>query len=357
MSATRPNATGASETPAATDAVDAVATELARGAIVVVADTEDPSGAASAVLGCQFATHDSARQLAERSGGPVRLALTEGRAEELGLLASIRANESGGESATVGARQSPDRLERGLMVAIDPEAAPDDLVPGGPLVPVAARAGGVLERAGAAEAAIDLARAAGIVAACALVPVDDAPDGAPRITMAELIAHRMRHERTISRRARARLPTRWAEFTAIGYDTALDGRHHLALTLGELDPSEPVLVRVHAERILSDRFGGWGAAGEIGRALEAIASEGGGVFVYVGRQDRGLDPLGGASARPASASALLRDYGIGAQILVDLGLQSIRILTDHPRQIVGLAGYGIEVVGFEPLSEEQAESA
>lgn len=174
--------------------------------------------------------------------------------------------------------------------------------------------------------------------------------------MAELIAYRMRHERTISRRARARLPTRWAEFTAVGYDTALDGRHHLALTLGELDPAEPVLVRVHAERILSDRFGGWGAAGEIGRALEAIANAGGGVFVYVGRQDRGLDPLGGASAPPAS-SALLRDYGIGAQILVDLGLQRIRILTDHPRQIVGLAGYGIEVVGFEPLSGEHPEGA
>lgn len=355
MSATRPDATDGHESVGSMDAVDAAAAELARGAIVIVADTEDPSGAASAVLGCQFATPESAGQLAERAGGPIRLAVSEARAEELGLLAAVRANESGAEAATVGARQAPDRIERGLMVAIDPEASPEDLVAGGPLLPVAARAGGVLERAGAAEAAIDLARISGIVAACALAPVEDVRNDAPRITMAELIAYRMRHERTIRRRARARLPTNWAEFTAVGYDTALDGRHHLALTLGELDGDEPVLVRVHAERILSDRFSGRGADGEIGRALEAIASHGSGVFVYVGRQDRGLEPSGGPSAPPRTASALLRDYGIGAQILVDLGLRRIRILTDHPRQIVGLAGYGIEVVGFESLSGAAGE--
>ncbi len=350
MSSTRPDASGLGDPVDTRDPVVSVAAELARGAIVVVADMDGPAGGASAVLGCQFATPDSTRRLTEAASAPVRLALTEGRAEELRLLAAVRANDAGGEDAMVGARQAPDRVERGLMAAIDPEAAPEDLVPGGPLVPVAARAGGVLERAGAAEAAIDLARIAGIVAACAVARVDDPPEDAPRITMAELIAHRMSHERTISSRARARLPTRWAEFTAVGYDTALDGRHHLALTLGELGPDEPVLVRVHAERILNDRFGGWGADGEIGRALAAIAAEGRGAFVYVGRQDRGLDPLGSQSARPGVTGALLRDYGIGAQILVDLGVRRIRILTDHPRRIVGLAGYGIEVVGFEPLS-------
>jgi 3,4-dihydroxy 2-butanone 4-phosphate synthase/GTP cyclohydrolase II len=176
-------------------------------------------------------------------------------------------------------------------------------------------------------------------------------DDVPVVTIAELIAHRLTSERTVRRRATARLPTTHGEFVAVGYETTLDDRHHLALVMGDVGNEDAApLVRVHAERMLDDRFPGWAGEGDsdVSRALEAIAAAGTGAFVYVARADRGLGRL--AASAGGSPEVQLRDYGMGAQILLDLGLRRIRLLTDHPRRIVGLDGYGLEVVGHEPLT-------
>lgn len=334
--------------------VTAALAALRTGAPVLVVDADGPRpDAAALVLACQFATPDAVARLAAAASGPVRLALPAHRMQELGIAAAAEANDrADGAARTVGARDG-DSLERALTVAIDPGGHRGDLVEPGPLAPVAARPGGVLESAGHAEAAVDLVRLAGLVPAAAFAETSrtGTPD-VPVVTLAELIAHRLRSERTVRRRAETRLPSLFAEFTAIGYETTLDDRHHLALTLGDLsDPSgDPPLVRVHAERLLRDRFDGWTGEGEVARALRRIAAEGRGAFVHLARADRGLGALV-ADGAPYPGQMQMRDYGIGAQILVDLGLHRIRLLTDHPRTLIGLEGYGLEVVGNTPLTE------
>ncbi len=330
-------------------AIDAL---RAGGPALVVDDGSSGTGAAL-VAACQHATPAVVARLTEAARGPLRLAMTPTRARELGLAAAAAANEgSAAPARTVGARDADGApVERTMTTVIDPAAAPEDLVEPGPLAPVAARSAGVLERAGHAEAALDLSRLAGLVPAAVFAETARAECGeVPAVTIAELIAHRLHAERTVRRRAAARLPAVWGDFTAIGYETTLDDRHHLALVMGDLEDEggTPPLVRVHAERLLRDRFEGWSGEGDVARALRAIAAEGRGAFVYVARADRGLGPLAGDAA--ATPDAQLRDYGIGAQILVDLGLHRIRLLTDHPRRIVGLDGYGLELAGHEPLT-------
>jgi 3,4-dihydroxy 2-butanone 4-phosphate synthase/GTP cyclohydrolase II len=348
MRASEPTTT---DTALADPVGDALAALRSARPALVVDDVARGAGAAL-VLPCQLATPEGVARLAAAGPGPIRVALTPSRARELGLVAASRANDAGeAPPRTVGPREvSPHAVERAMTALVDPATVAEDLIPSGPLAPVAARPGGVLERAGHAESALDLARLAGLVPAAAFAETERAScEGVPVVTIAELIAHRLTSERTVRRRATARLPTTHGEFVAVGYETTLDDRHHLALVMGDVGADEAVpLVRVHAERMLDDRFLGWAGRGDVSHALESIARAGSGAFVYVARADRGLGRL--AASAGSTPEGQLRDYGIGAQILLDLGLRRIRLLTDHPRRIVGLEGYGLEVVGHEPLT-------
>jgi len=269
---------------------------------------------------------------------------------------------------------------RTIQVAIDPESSPRDLVQPGHIFPLKSRAGGVLERIGQTEAAIDLARLAGLNPAgviCevmnddgTMARVDDlvaycARHGLRMITVADLIAYRRRHDKLVERVVSTKLPTGFGDFQAIGYRELVGGKHHVALVKGDVDGKPDVLVRVHSECLTGDVFHSLrcDCGEQLESALAMIEREGEGVLLYLAQEGRGIGLLnklkayklqeGGMDTVQANLElglpADLRDYGIGAQILVDLGLSSIRILTNNPKKIRGLEGYGLSVSEQLPI--------
>jgi 3,4-dihydroxy 2-butanone 4-phosphate synthase / GTP cyclohydrolase II len=363
--------------------------EIRAGRFVVVVDDPDRENEGDLVIGAQFATPEAINFMATHARGLICLCLTEERADHMGLRPMTDHNEAPLQTAftvSVEAREgvttgisAADR-SRTIQVAIHPDSSAYDLVQPGHVFPLRAKPGGVLERMGQTEAAVDLARLAGLTAAgvvCEIMNDDGTmarvPDlvpycerhGLKMVTVADLVEYRRRHEKLVERGASVRLPTEYGEFAAIAFREKLTGKTHLALVKGDVEGAENVLVRVHSECLTGDVFHSLrcDCGEQLEQALAQIEAEERGVLLYMAQEGRGIGLLNKLRAYelqergrdtveanlelgfPADA----RDYGIGNQILADLGLSTLRILTNNPKKLVGIDGFGLTVVEQVPI--------
>jgi 3,4-dihydroxy 2-butanone 4-phosphate synthase / GTP cyclohydrolase II len=364
--------------------------DIRHGRFVVVADDEDRENEGDLVCAAQLVTPEMVNFMM-RAKGMICLALTPERVDQLGLAPQGDENTEAMRTAftvsiDAGARfgvttgiSAADRAKT-IQVAVDPASVPGDLRKPGHVHPLRAREGGVLQRVGHTEAAVDLARLAGLYPAGVICEIlnDDgstakrpqlekfcAAHGITFITVAQLVAHRLRNERLVHRVAEARLPTEHGVFRIVGYRNEVDDHEHVAIVHGDVEGGESVLVRMHSKCLTGDVFHslrcdcGW----QLHTAMQKIGQEGRGVIVYLDQEGRGIGLLNklkayelqdrGADTVEANEQLGfkpdLRNYGIGAQILLDLGLRSIRPMTNNPRKLVGLEGYGLRVDDRVPL--------
>jgi 3,4-dihydroxy 2-butanone 4-phosphate synthase / GTP cyclohydrolase II len=365
--------------------------EIRAGRMVVVCDDEDRENEGDLVMAAQFVTPESINFMTKEARGFLCLALTPERCDELGLDLMTAKNESAMQTpftVTIEAREgvttgvsAHDRAHT-VQVAIDPRSGPRDLVQPGHVSPLKAKPGGVLERTGHTEASVDLARLAGLTPAgliCevmnddgTMARVDDltvycAKHGLKMITIKDLIVFRRRSVQLVERVVATRLPTAFGTFEAVGYRSLVDDKHHVALVKGDVAGKDGVLVRVHSECLTGDVFHSerCDCGGQLHAALTMIEEEGEGVLLYLAQEGRGIGLLNKLRAyklqeegydtveanEQLGLPADLRDFGIGAQILADLGLSSIRILTNNPKKIHALEGYGLSVVDQIPIEE------
>ncbi|MDX6553296.1 MAG: 3,4-dihydroxy 2-butanone 4-phosphate synthase / cyclohydrolase [Gaiellales bacterium] len=366
--------------------------DVRAGKMVVVVDSPDRENEGDLVMAAECVTAEAINFMATHARGLICLSLTPERCEELGLPMMTQRNRTPYETAFTVSIEARNGVSTGISaadraqtikVAVDPETRPEDLIQPGHVFPLRARPHGVLERTGQTEASVDLARMAGFSAAGVICEVmnDDgtmarvsdlvgycARHGLKMITVADLIAHRHRREKLVERIASAQLPTRYGEFVSVGYRSMIDGQHHVALVMGDVAGAENVLVRVHSECVTGDVFHSLrcDCGDQLERALSQIAQEGSGVLLYLAQEGRGIGLLNKLRAYELQEQGMdtvdanialglpvdSRDYGMGAQILADLGLSTIRVLTNNPKKIVGLEGYGLTVTQQVPIIAE-----
>jgi 3,4-dihydroxy 2-butanone 4-phosphate synthase/GTP cyclohydrolase II len=363
--------------------------EIREGRMVVVVDDEDRENEGDLTIAAQFATPEAINFMATHARGLICLCLTEERADELALRPMTDHNETPlGTAFTVSveAREgvttgisAADR-SRTVQVAIHPDSTPHDLVQPGHVFPLRAKPGGVLERIGQTEAAVDLARLAGLNPSGVICEImnDDGTmarvgdlvpycerHGLKMITVADLVEYRRRHEKLVERGASVRLPTEYGEFTAVAFREKLNGKTHVALVKGDVDGAENVLVRVHSECLTGDVFHSLrcDCGEQLEQALAQIEAEGTGVLLYMAQEGRGIGLINKLRAYELQEQGMdtveanlelgfpadARDYGIGNQILSDLGLSTLRILTNNPKKLTGIDGFGLTVVEQVPI--------
>jgi 3,4-dihydroxy 2-butanone 4-phosphate synthase/GTP cyclohydrolase II len=364
--------------------------EVSSGRLIIIVDDEDRENEGDLMVAAEKIAPEIINFMSRYGRGLICLPLTKNRLEELRLPLMVRENTSRFETAFTVSVDARDGITTGISafdrartvrVAIDPKTEPCDLVRPGHIFPLEAREGGVLARAGQTEAAVDLARLAGLTPAgviCEIMNEDGTmarmpqlekfslEHGIPILTIADLIKYRMKTESLVRKIDEADLPTRQGHFRIMVFEDKISHENHVALIKGKVEGDEPVLVRAHSQCLTGDTFGSsrCDCGEQLRQAMEMINKEGRGVILYIlnheGRgigltnkikayaiQDRGADTV--EANRTLGFKPDQRDYGIGAQVLVALGVRKIRLMTNNPRKFIGLAGYSLEIVDRVPI--------
>ncbi|HYJ87130.1 MAG TPA: 3,4-dihydroxy-2-butanone-4-phosphate synthase [Pyrinomonadaceae bacterium] len=369
---------------------DAVA-EIREGRMIIIVDDEDRENEGDLVCAAEKVSPEIINFMARHARGLICLPLTEDRCDELHLTTQVADNTSYlGTAFTVSidARKgvttgisAADRATT-ILAAVDPKTRPQDIARPGHIFPLRAKNGGVLVRAGQTEASVDVARIAGLYPAgviCEIMNEDGTMARLPElnefarthnlkmITVADLVRYRISKETLVRRAVETDLPTVYGRFRAVAYENIINGDVHLAMVMGNVETEEPVLVRVHTENVTCDMFGSLidDTGFQLHTALEKIAAAGQGVVLYLRQREHSLDlvnqlrtysvmqerKIGKREASLETGYGVSRDYGVGAQILHDLGLRRIQLLTNHPPKVAALEGFALEVVGNVPLGE------